>query len=1257
MNLDNMKAHDDRFSNELEIYTALWNVVPFVRLPHDAPLELKESTIEIRDPRRVYAIHKTIRRHDFQLLMDRFIHQIRYGCCCKACNTITCFSCRKRLSIAPARRYNATCARALAFYMISLDDPERNLCPHQAAPRPSENFRLPKTRNPGPANDRQPHLNSENKSNDSESSPEAETPERKGQKTSTEKIQEENISAKFGIFQESITIDHRSFIQNMFETAAIKMVEWLTPRNLESIVKICGKTYIKPTENLESQKDQNFNSTRPDSNNDEVPLKFNDECSAQNYLKISPRTEFLKASSPISVTENLSNFSHRASHHDSNNIDEENILEVLNFQESVNKTPFMENGFPSGHSSCKYHNSESLNQVPILDRDLSDTRLNVKFPQSSNYSVLASKTTIGNQDMMSSENSAYGFCQAGALRVPSRMDKFELKSKDMALRPQSMDTLTIETIELMCNVLQKDGTYEKHSLFPSIIGEEFKKRSVFHEEKVLRHNTSKGDHSYPELVKQQWKSFIEQCFFDVLKKPKTLLRSFRHEQKKTFDSQTIWYLMLRMTRVSPSLVYDSLWHAAEVLFLPPPKFVGKYDWGKDPLSRHPIRSNAISDGDAAEIFCICIHALIAALPPVEDPSKIIELSKIRSLGFTMLAKHLNSPEMVALCLQYEDAFSNELAVRLARRIFMAIPIRQKYSSLGLRKIYDDEKQQPCILSKILSIMEVSNNIRSPLILEFSTSERETHEKRVPIVVLDWARAVMLKDWHGRAEVSRDGPFGGALATIAAIYKNRQSFLLDDVHFRIEYFSERLDSVNVPVEWLSFTPNERTVHLLDYPYLFDPSTLISYFRAINYSRMLLAHETAKSEFMRMNASMQEHFLINNGLTRVTLKERLSTATSEFMVMEIRRTHVLLDTFNSIWRREERELMRPLKLRLGQEEGEEGSDSGGVQQEYLRLAIAEALNPDYGTFTIDTRTRMTWFQPGSPEPLWKYELIGMIISLAVYNGLTLPVTFPKAFYKKLLGEDVTEVDQISDGWPELSNGLTSLLEWDEKNGLVEDVFARTYEFTVEQFGQPVSLEMKDDVFSLPSWPQFASLSQQYGLNPTDAPFVTCSNRKRYVKDYIRYLTDVSIRPQFAAFKDGFFTCISRRSVSLFDASILQSLIEGVQVIDINELCHVTRYIGWDGDATHHTIRDFWNVVKKYDLEKRRKLLEFVTASDRLPVGGMRSIQFTIQKNGAEDGLLPTSFTCYGILLLPEYSDKDILEKKLTMALENSKGFGFA
>jgi hypothetical protein len=295
-------------------------------------------------------------------------------------------------------------------------------------------------------------------------------------------------------------------------------------------------------------------------------------------------------------------------------------------------------------------------------------------------------------------------------------------------------------------------------------------------------------------------------------------------------------------------------------------------------------------------------------------------------------------------------------------------------------------------------------------------------------------------------------------------------------------------------------------------------------------------------------------------------------------------------------------------------------------------------------------MTWFQPGSPEPTWKFELIGMIVSLAVYNGLTLPITFPKALYRKLLGKDVTELHHIADGWPDLANGLTTLLEWDEKDGAVEDIFARTYEFSVEQFGQPVSREMGTSTH----WPQFSDL-QTPSSNPDDAPLVTNENRNSYVSDYIRCLTDISIQPQFDAFKAGFFACIDRRSITLLDPSTLQEVVEGIQDIDISDLRRATRYVGWD--ASNRTVRDFWSIVKKYDLEQKRKLLEFVTASDRVPVGGTRNLMFILQRNGVGDERLPTSATCFGTLLLPQYSSKELMREKLAMALENSKGFGNA
>ena len=151
---------------------------------------------------------------------------------------------------------------------------------------------------------------------------------------------------------------------------------------------------------------------------------------------------------------------------------------------------------------------------------------------------------------------------------------------------------------------------------------------------------------------------------------------------------------------------------------------------------------------------------------------------------------------------------------------------------------------------------------------------------------------------------------------------------------------------MPLEWMTFEANKRTIHLLDHPYLFNQSTLVTYFRAINYSRMNAAYEKAKATTGLMHSTISESNLMIDQNSRYRLFERLRVATSKFLVLEIRRENVLRDTFDAVWRREEREMMRPLKIRLGENGGEEGMDSGGVQQEFFRLAIAEALNPDYG-----------------------------------------------------------------------------------------------------------------------------------------------------------------------------------------------------------------------------------------------------------------------------------------------------------------------
>ena len=46
-----------------------------------------------------------------------------------------------------------------------------------------------------------------------------------------------------------------------------------------------------------------------------------------------------------------------------------------------------------------------------------------------------------------------------------------------------------------------------------------------------------------------------------------------------------------------------------------------------------------------------------------------------------------------------------------------------------------------------------------------------------------------------------------------------------------------------------------------------------------------------------------------------------------------------------------------------------------------------------------------------------------------------------------------------------------------------------------------------------------------------------------------------------------------------------------------------------------RWFWEAVHNMDLEDKRRLLQFTTGSDRIPVGGLAKLKLTIAKNGSD------------------------------------------
>ena len=184
---------------------------------------------------------------------------------------------------------------------------------------------------------------------------------------------------------------------------------------------------------------------------------------------------------------------------------------------------------------------------------------------------------------------------------------------------------------------------------------------------------------------------------------------------------------------------------------------------------------------------------------------------------------------------------------------------------------------------------------------------------------------------------------------------------------------------------------------------------------------------------------------------TRKQKLIYSSN--LTLTIRRDHLIEDTLNGL---ANPELNFQSKLRISFK-GEKGVDQGGVSKEFFILLIRQIFEPNYGMFNYNPKTRLYWFNHFSFEPKLKYELIGTIFALAIYNNTILDVKLPICVYKKLLGikpslEDLKECDQ------ELYNNLNSILK--ENNPKLEEELDMNFTVIDDKFGEKIIIPLKQD-----------------------------------------------------------------------------------------------------------------------------------------------------------------------------------------------------
>lgn len=169
------------------------------------------------------------------------------------------------------------------------------------------------------------------------------------------------------------------------------------------------------------------------------------------------------------------------------------------------------------------------------------------------------------------------------------------------------------------------------------------------------------------------------------------------------------------------------------------------------------------------------------------------------------------------------------------------------------------------------------------------------------------------------------------------------------------------------------------------------------------------------------------------------------------------------------------------------------------------------------------------------------------------------------------------------------------------------------------------------------------------------VSQDNKQEFVDLYANFLLNESIERQFRAFRKGFQMVMAESPLNwLFRPEEVELLVCGSKQFDVSQLHKATEYEnGYTAES--QIIKDFWEIVYAMPIESQRKLLEFSTGSDRVPIGGLSNLKLVIARHGSDSERLPTAHTCYNILLLPEYDSKEKLRDRLLKAINFSQGFG--
>lgn len=361
---------------------------------------------------------------------------------------------------------------------------------------------------------------------------------------------------------------------------------------------------------------------------------------------------------------------------------------------------------------------------------------------------------------------------------------------------------------------------------------------------------------------------------------------------------------------------------------------------------------------------------------------------------------------------------------------------------------------------------------------------------------------------------------------------------------------------------------------------------------------------------------------------------SNALPSHVKINVSRQTLFEDSFQQIMALKPYDLRRRLYVIF---RGEEGLDYGGLAREWFFLLSHEVLNPMYCLFEYAGKNNYCLqINPAStinPDHLSYFCFIGRFIAMALFHGKFIDTGFSLPFYKRMLSKKLTIKDLES-----IDTEFYNSLIWIRDNNIEECGLEMYFSVDMEILGKVTSHDLK--------------------LGGSNI-LVTEENKDEYIGLMTEWRFSRGVQEQTKAFLDGFNEVVPLQWLQYFDEKELEVMLCGMQEVDLTDWQRNTAYRHYTRNSKQ--IIWFWQFVKETDNEVRMRLLQFVTGTCRLPLGGFAELmgsngpqKFCIEKVG-KDTWLPRSHTCFNRLDLPPYKSYEQLKEKLLFAIEETEGFG--